>query len=72
MGKRRPSRLHHPARSLIGIHQMHAEAAKMVGRRALAAANAAGEAENPGFHGEGPLLLWTHYPCRGYGVPVTD
>ncbi|MNJ73458.1 hypothetical protein D3C77_702530 [compost metagenome] len=48
--QRRTPRLHHPPSSLIGIHHMYAETSEVVGRRSLAAANTAGQTENPRLH----------------------
>ncbi|MCY1179739.1 hypothetical protein D9M73_201530 [compost metagenome] len=43
----------HPARGLIGIHQVHAQLDKALGRGTFATADAAGEAENPGSESSG-------------------
>ncbi|MNT56682.1 hypothetical protein D3C72_1940020 [compost metagenome] len=45
----RAAGLHHPARGLVGIHQMHAKLAEMGGDGTLAAADAARKSKNPGF-----------------------
>ncbi|MCY1551301.1 hypothetical protein D9M68_876200 [compost metagenome] len=45
----RAAGLHHPARGLVGIHQVHAKLAEMGGDGALAATDAARKAKNPGF-----------------------
>ena len=46
--QRRATGLDHPARGMIGIHRMDTEVDEMLGRRAFAATDATGEAENPG------------------------
>ncbi|MNV99451.1 hypothetical protein D3C71_1948170 [compost metagenome] len=50
-GQRRATRLDNPARRLIGIDQVHTKLDEAFGRSALAAADAAGQAENPGSEG---------------------
>ena len=48
--QRRAAGLHHPARGLIGIHGVDAQVDEMLRGGTLAAADAASQAEDPGFH----------------------
>ncbi|MNG16985.1 hypothetical protein D3C84_1009410 [compost metagenome] len=47
--QRRAPGFDHPARRMIGVDGVHAQVDEMLGRCALAAADATGQAENPGF-----------------------
>jgi hypothetical protein len=51
--QRRTPRLDHPARCVIGVDHMDPEIDEVLGRGAFAAADAAGQAENPGFFHRG-------------------
>ncbi|MCY1546709.1 hypothetical protein D9M68_827220 [compost metagenome] len=50
LGQRRAARFHHPARGMVGVNQVHALLDEKLRNCALATTNAAGKAENPGFH----------------------
>ncbi|MNP42019.1 hypothetical protein D3C76_1357540 [compost metagenome] len=52
-GQRRAARLDHPARGLIGVDQVHTQLDKALRSGALATADAAGKAENPGGESSG-------------------
>ena len=51
--QRRTPRLHYPARRMIGVDHVHAEVDEVLRCGTFAAADAAGEAENPGFFHRG-------------------
>ena len=46
----RPAGLDHPAGGLVGVHQVHTLLDEVLCNRALAAADTAGKAQNPGLH----------------------
>ena len=49
----RTPRFHHPASGMIGVDHVDTQVDEVLGRRAFTAADAAGQAENPGFFHRG-------------------